>query len=67
MPQAAAEQGLLKLSIAVTVAVAAVGVVFGLMSGSMSIVFDGVFSAIDAAAMPIHRPANHDAPKMTTR
>jgi cation diffusion facilitator family transporter len=49
MPQAAAEQGLLKLSIAVTVAVAAVGVVFGLMSGSMSIVFDGVFSAIDAA------------------
>ena len=49
MPQAAAEQGFLKLSIAVTVAVAAAGVVFGLLSGSMSIVFDGVFSAIDAA------------------
>ncbi len=49
MPQAAAEQELLKLSIAVTIAVAAVGVVFGLLSGSMSIVFDGVFSAIDAS------------------
>ena len=49
MPQAAAEQGFLKLSIAVTVAVASAGVVFGLLSGSMSIVFDGVFSAIDAA------------------
>jgi cation diffusion facilitator family transporter len=49
MPQAAAEQGLLKLSIAVTIAVAAVGVLFGLLSGSMSIVFDGVFSAIDAS------------------
>jgi cation diffusion facilitator family transporter len=49
MPQAAAEQGLLKLSIAVTIAVAAFGVVFGLLSGSMSIVFDGVFAAIDAA------------------
>ncbi|MGQ0583843.1 MAG: cation diffusion facilitator family transporter [Reyranella sp.] len=49
MPQAAAEQGLLKLSIAVTVVVAAVGVVFGLLSGSLSIVFDGVFGAIDAA------------------
>ncbi|MEK7687000.1 MAG: cation diffusion facilitator family transporter [Pseudomonadota bacterium] len=49
MPQAAAEQRLLKLSIAVTIAVAVFGVVFGLLSGSMSIVFDGVFAAIDAA------------------
>lgn len=49
MQNAAAEQRLLKLSIAVTIAVASVGVVFGLLSGSMSIVFDGVFSAIDAA------------------
>lgn len=49
MPQAAAEQRLLKLSIAVTVVVAAIGVVFGLLSGSLSIVFDGVFGAIDAA------------------
>lgn len=49
MPRSTAEQGLLKLSIAVTVAVAASGVAFGLLSGSMSIVFDGVFSAIDAA------------------
>ena len=35
MPQAAAEQRLLKLSIAVTIAVAAFGVVFGLLSSSM--------------------------------
>ncbi len=49
MPQAVAEQRLLKLSIAVTIVVAAVGVVFGLLSGSLSIVFDGVFAAIDAA------------------
>ena len=49
MPQAAAEQNLLKLSIAVTIVVAAIGVVFGLLSGSLSIVFDGVFAAIDAA------------------
>ena len=49
MPQAAAEQRILKLSIAVTIAVSLVGVLFGLLSGSLSIVFDGVFSAIDAA------------------
>ncbi|MGQ3301342.1 cation diffusion facilitator family transporter [Reyranella sp.] len=49
MQNAAAEQGLLKLSIAVTIVVSAFGVLFGLLSGSMSILFDGVFSAIDAA------------------
>lgn len=49
MQTAAAEQRLLKLSIAVTIVVAAFGVLFGLLSGSMSIMFDGVFSAIDAA------------------
>lgn len=49
MQNAAAEQSLLKLSIAVTIVVSAFGVVFGLLSGSMSILFDGVFSAIDAA------------------
>ncbi len=49
MQNAAAEQSLLKLSIAVTIVVSAFGVLFGLLSGSMSILFDGVFSAIDAA------------------
>jgi cation diffusion facilitator family transporter len=49
MQDAAAEQRLLKLSIGVTVVIALFGVVFGLLSGSLSIVFDGVFSAIDAA------------------
>ena len=47
--QPAAEQRLLKLSIAVTIGVAAFGVLFGLLSGSLSIIFDGVFAAIDAA------------------
>ncbi len=49
MPTASAEQRLLKISIAVTIGVASFGVLFGLLSGSMSILFDGVFSAIDAA------------------
>jgi len=49
MPQGGAEQRLLKLSIGVTVLVSLFGVVFGLLSGSLSIMFDGVFSAIDAA------------------
>ncbi|MFO1080251.1 MAG: cation diffusion facilitator family transporter [Reyranellaceae bacterium] len=40
---------MLKLSIGVTLLVALSGVAFGLLSGSLSIVFDGVFSAIDAA------------------
>jgi predicted Co/Zn/Cd cation transporter (cation efflux family) len=42
------EAGLLKGSIAATIVVAATGVVIGLLSGSMSIVFDGLFSSIDA-------------------
>ncbi|WP_289297766.1 cation transporter [uncultured Reyranella sp.] len=49
MQTATAEQRLLKISIAVTIGVASVGVLFGLLSGSLSILFDGVFSAIDAA------------------
>ncbi|MFK8250786.1 cation diffusion facilitator family transporter [Ancylobacter terrae] len=46
---AAAEQRLLRISIAVTIGISALGVAFGLLSGSLSIVFDGVFSAVDAA------------------
>ncbi len=42
------EQGLLRISIAVVVAFAAVGVVLGLLSGSFAIIFDGVYSLIDA-------------------
>jgi len=40
---------MLRLSIGVTIVVSLFGVVFGLLSGSMSILFDGVFAAIDAA------------------
>lgn len=46
---AALEQRTLKLSIVTTLAVSALGVAFGLLSGSQSILFDGVFSIIDAA------------------
>lgn len=42
------EAGLLKGSIAATIVIAGAGVVIGLLSGSMSIVFDGLFSSIDA-------------------
>jgi predicted Co/Zn/Cd cation transporter (cation efflux family) len=42
------EAGLLQGSIAATIVIAAAGVVIGLLSGSMSIVFDGLFSSIDA-------------------
>jgi len=40
---------MLRLSIGVTVVVSLFGLGFGLLSGSMSILFDGVFAAIDAA------------------
>jgi cation diffusion facilitator family transporter len=49
MPEAVAEQRILKLSIGVTVALALFGIVFGLVSGSLSIVFDGIYSVVDAA------------------
>lgn len=43
------EQTILQISIAVTIFVAGFGVVFGLLSGSFSIVFDGVYMLADAA------------------
>ncbi|GAB7532619.1 cation diffusion facilitator family transporter [Pseudomonas sp. 3A(2025)] len=43
------EQGLLRLSIIITVLVAGFGIIFGLLSGSFSIVFDGVYSLADAS------------------
>lgn len=42
------EQKVLKHSIFCTLFIASVGVVFGIFCGSMSIVFDGMFSALDA-------------------
>jgi predicted Co/Zn/Cd cation transporter (cation efflux family) len=42
------EASLLKASIAATIVVAGAGVVIGLASGSISIIFDGLFSTIDA-------------------
>ncbi|PMR73614.1 cation diffusion facilitator family transporter [Billgrantia endophytica] len=47
--QASLEQRALKLSIVMTLIVSSLGVTFGLLSGSQSILFDGVFSTIDAA------------------
>ena len=46
---AAAERRILRRSVLVTVFVGALGVLFGLLSGSLSIVFDGVFSVVDAS------------------
>ncbi len=43
------EQGVLRLSIAVTVLLAGFGILFGLLSGSFAIVFDGVYSLTDAS------------------
>ncbi|WP_456269501.1 cation transporter [Kushneria sp. AK178] len=42
------EQQTLKRSIAATLCVSLLGIVFGLLSGSESILFDGMFSAIDS-------------------
>ncbi|WP_253443335.1 cation diffusion facilitator family transporter [Halomonas sp. Y3] len=47
--QATLEQRALKVSIIVTLVVSSLGVTFGLLAGSQSILFDGVFSTIDAA------------------
>ncbi|MDF2116229.1 cation transporter [Roseiarcaceae bacterium H3SJ34-1] len=43
------ERGVLRISIAVTVFVAAFGIVFGLLSRSFSIMFDGVYALVDAS------------------
>lgn len=43
------EQSALRASLIITLAVAALGIAFGLVSGSHSITFDGIFSLVDAA------------------
>ncbi len=43
------EQGILQTSIGVTVFVACFGIVFGILTGSFSISFDGVYSLADAS------------------
>jgi predicted Co/Zn/Cd cation transporter (cation efflux family) len=42
------EASLLRLSVGATFLIAALGVLFGLVSGSLAIIFDGLFSVIDA-------------------
>jgi predicted Co/Zn/Cd cation transporter (cation efflux family) len=42
------EASLLRLSVAATVLIAALGILFGLVSGSLAIIFDGLFSVVDA-------------------
>lgn len=42
------EASLLRLSVGATFLIAALGVMFGLLSGSLAIIFDGLFSVIDA-------------------
>lgn len=41
------EQRVLKISIAVTFLLAVTGILFGLLSGSLAIVFDGMFNVVD--------------------
>jgi predicted Co/Zn/Cd cation transporter (cation efflux family) len=43
------EQSVLRISIAVTFVLAGFGILFGLLSGSFAIVFDGVYSLADAS------------------
>ncbi|AWJ90235.1 cation transporter [Azospirillum baldaniorum] len=43
------EQKVLRLSIAVTVLLAGAGILFGLLSGSFAIVFDGIYALVDAS------------------
>jgi len=51
--QSESEQKILKRSILITVLVAGAGIFFGLLSGSLSIIFDGLFSAIDLAMLSL--------------
>lgn len=63
------EKGFLRISIAATIVVATLGIVFGFLSGSFSIAFDGIYSLADAAmtalalavATLIERSARSDA------
>lgn len=43
------ERGVLRLSIGATLFVALFGIVFGLLSGSFAITFDGIYSLVDAS------------------
>jgi predicted Co/Zn/Cd cation transporter (cation efflux family) len=49
IPAANAEQKILRRSIVATILIGAAGVLFGILSGSLSIIFDGMFSAVDAS------------------
>lgn len=43
------ESGVLRTSIAVTLVIAGLGIGFGLISGSFSIMFDGIYAMVDAS------------------
>jgi predicted Co/Zn/Cd cation transporter (cation efflux family) len=43
------ERDILRTSIAVTLVISVLGIGFGLMSGSFSIIFDGIYSLVDAS------------------
>ncbi|HEV7305416.1 cation diffusion facilitator family transporter [Ensifer sp.] len=61
------EQTVLKRSIAATIVVGATGVLFGLLSGSVSIMFDGVFSAVDAAMTVLALGVTRLIPRQSNR
>lgn len=64
MTSSEAEQKVLKRSIGITVGVASFGILLGLLSGSLSIVFDGLFSVIDTVilmlALAVARLVQHE-------
>ena len=43
------ERGVLRVSVAVTLVIAGLGIGFGLASGSFSIIFDGIYALVDAS------------------
>ncbi|MET4635716.1 cation diffusion facilitator family transporter [Kaistia defluvii] len=53
------EQTILRASIAITFVVAAFGISFGLLSGSFSIAFDGVYALADAAMTTVALGVSH--------
>lgn len=71
-PHAPTEQGVLRVSIIATVIVAALGIVFGLLSGSYAIVFDGIYSLADgvtsvAALLVVNLIASYNASDASNR
>ena len=67
MTRPMSEQAVLRLSIAMTFVVAAVGIGFGMASGSASIIFDGIYSLTDAVMTSVALLVSSCAPTIGAR